>query len=129
MGTEDGAAVEELASARDAIVGEIGKVIVGQREIIDQLLVALLAGGHCLLVGVPGLAKTTLIQTLAATLELSFGRIQFTPDLMPSDITGTEVLEEDADSGRKSFRFCILRPRFRPRQTPFRSAGLHSIAP
>ena len=105
MGTEDGAAVEELASARDAIVGEIGKVIVGQREIIDLLLVALLAGGHCLLVGVPGLAKTTLIQTLAATLELSFGRIQFTPDLMPSDITGTEVLEEDADSGRKSFRF------------------------
>ena len=105
MGKNDGSVVEELTRARSAIVGEIGKVIIGQREIVDQLLVALLAGGHCLLVGVPGLAKTTLIQTLAATLELSFGRIQFTPDLMPSDITGTEVLDEDAESGRKAFRF------------------------
>ena len=105
MVNDDGSVVEELTQARSAIVGEISKVIVGQREIVDQLLVALLAGGHCLLVGVPGLAKTTLIQTLAATLELSFGRIQFTPDLMPSDITGTEVLDEDLESGRKAFRF------------------------
>ena len=105
MGDSDAVAVEQLVEAKRRISEEIGNVIVGQKEIVDQLLVALLAGGHCLLVGVPGLAKTTLIQTLAHTLDLSFGRIQFTPDLMPSDITGTEVLEEDPETGRKSFRF------------------------
>jgi len=98
-------AVAQLSEVRDQIYGEIGKVIIGQKEIVAQLLVALLAGGHCLLVGVPGLAKTTLIHTLAQTLDLSFGRIQFTPDLMPSDITGTEVLEEDPETSRKLFRF------------------------
>ncbi len=105
MGERDAEAVARLEKTKEEIYHEIGKVIVGQRDIIEQLLVALLAGGHCLLVGVPGLAKTTLIQTLAQTLDLSFGRIQFTPDLMPSDITGTEILEEDLESGRKAFRF------------------------
>ena len=105
MAEHDVEAVAQLAQIREELYAEIGKVIIGQREIVDQLLVALLSGGHCLLVGVPGLAKTTLIQTLAHTLDLSFGRIQFTPDLMPSDITGTEVLEEDLETGRKAFRF------------------------
>ena len=105
MSATDVEAVAQLNEARDKIYAEVGKVIIGQREIVEQMLTALLAGGHCLLVGVPGLAKTTLVQTLAKTLDLSFGRIQFTPDLMPSDITGTEVLEEDQESGRKAFRF------------------------
>ena len=105
MSQGDVEAVEQLARIKDSIYGEIGKVVIGQREIVEQLLIALLSGGHCLLVGVPGLAKTTLIHTVAQTLDLSFGRIQFTPDLMPSDITGTEVLEEDPETSRKSFRF------------------------
>ena len=105
MSATDVEAVAQLNEARDKIYAEVGKVIIGQREVVEQMLTALLAGGHCLLVGVPGLAKTTLVQTLAKTLDLSFGRIQFTPDLMPSDITGTEVLEEDHESGRKAFRF------------------------
>lgn len=87
------------------ITKEIGRVIVGQDEIIEQLLISLFARGHCLLVGVPGLAKTLLIRTLGEILELKFSRIQFTPDLMPSDITGTEILEEDRSTGEKAFRF------------------------
>jgi len=98
-------AARELAEAKRILVGEIGKRIVGQNEVIDQLLIALFARGHCLFVGVPGLAKTLLIQTLADVLALSFGRIQFTPDLMPGDITGTDVLEEDRTTGRRVFRF------------------------
>jgi MoxR-like ATPase len=98
-------AVREMAEARRAIAAEIGKRIVGQEAVIDHLLIALFARGHCLFVGVPGLAKTLLIQTLADVLALSFGRIQFTPDLMPSDITGTDVLEEDRATGRRVFRF------------------------
>jgi MoxR-like ATPase len=98
-------AVAQLARAHDDIVGEIEKRIIGQRAVIDHLLTALFARGHCLFVGVPGLAKTLLISTLAETLNLSFQRIQFTPDLMPADITGTEVLEEDPASGRRTFRF------------------------
>ncbi|HUV36953.1 MAG TPA: MoxR family ATPase [Patescibacteria group bacterium] len=84
---------------------EIARVIVGQDQVIDELLAALFAGGHCLLVGVPGLAKTLMVSTVAHCLNLKFSRIQFTPDLMPSDITGTEVLEEDAASHRRVFRF------------------------
>jgi len=99
------AAVAELAAARDRILAEVRKRIVGQDGVIDHLLVALFARGHCLFVGVPGLAKTLLISTLADVLELQFSRIQFTPDLMPSAITGTDVLEEDQTSGRRSFRF------------------------
>ena len=98
-------AVREIAEARRAIATEIGKRIVGQDAVIEHLLVALFARGHCLFVGVPGLAKTLLIQTLSDVLALSFGRIQFTPDLMPSDITGTDVLEEDRATGRRVFRF------------------------
>jgi MoxR-like ATPase len=101
----DLAAAREIAEAKRALMGEIGKRIVGQEEVIEHLLIALFARGHCLFVGVPGLAKTLLIQTLADVLALSFGRIQFTPDLMPSDITGSDVLEEDRATGRRVFRF------------------------
>jgi MoxR-like ATPase len=99
----DMAAVREMAEARRAILAEIGKRIVGQEVVIDHLLISLFARGHCLFVGVPGLAKTLLIQTLSEVLALTFGRIQFTPDLMPSDITGTDVLEEDRATGRRVF--------------------------
>lgn len=97
--------VEQLNEKVAAIKSEISKVIVGQHEIIDQLLISLLAKGHCLLVGVPGLAKTLLIKTLAEVLDLKFSRIQFTPDLMPSDITGTEIIEEDPVNKQRNFKF------------------------
>ncbi|MGC4118302.1 MAG: MoxR family ATPase [Myxococcales bacterium] len=102
---EDRQAVAELAQARAQLLSEIDKRIVGQREVIDHLLISLFSRGHCLFVGVPGLAKTLLISTLAEVLNLSFNRIQFTPDLMPSDITGTDVLEEDRSTGKRAFRF------------------------
>ncbi|HTM19813.1 MAG TPA: MoxR family ATPase [Kofleriaceae bacterium] len=98
-------AVKEIARAHDQIVREIEKRIIGQRAVIDHLLTALFARGHCLFVGVPGLAKTLLVSTLAEALDLRFQRIQFTPDLMPADITGTEVLEEDHSTGKRYFRF------------------------
>ncbi len=98
-------AVNNLNNAYNQIKSEIGKVIIGQDRVIEQLLIALLASGHCLLVGVPGLAKTLLISTLSRVLDLKFNRIQFTPDLMPSDITGTEIIEEDHTSGKREFRF------------------------
>jgi MoxR-like ATPase len=98
-------AVERVAQVREAIFGELRKVIVGQTQVIEQLLIALLAKGHCLLIGVPGLAKTLLVSTLARVLDLSFKRIQFTPDLMPSDILGTDVLQEDPETGRRRFEF------------------------
>jgi MoxR-like ATPase len=97
--------LEAVREKRDKIRSEISKVIVGQEHVIDELLIALLAGGHCLLEGVPGLAKTLLVSTLAGVLDLKFQRIQFTPDLMPTDITGTEVLEEDRSTGRREFKF------------------------
>ena len=97
--------VEELNSTVKNIRNEIAKVIVGQDEIIDQLLISLFAQGHCLLIGVPGLAKTLLIKTLAEVMDLKFNRVQFTPDLMPSDITGTEIIEEDAITKKRNFRF------------------------
>ena len=96
---------EQLSESVKKIKNEIAKVIVGQDEIIDQLLVSLLSKGHCLLVGVPGLAKTLLIKTLAEVIDLKFNRIQFTPDLMPSDITGTEIIEEDQITKKRNFRF------------------------
>jgi MoxR-like ATPase len=102
---DDLASVERLANAYRRITDELGKVIVGQQQVIEELLVALFAGGHCLLVGVPGLAKTLMIRTLADALRLSFSRIQFTPDLMPADITGTEVIQEDRSTGVREFRF------------------------
>ncbi|MEK7340980.1 MAG: MoxR family ATPase, partial [Candidatus Binatota bacterium] len=98
------AAIEEFAAKRDAMLGEIRKVIVGQDKVVEEVLIALFSRGHCLLVGVPGLAKTLLIATLAEILDLEFNRIQFTPDLMPSDITGTDILQEDA-TGRRKFQF------------------------
>jgi MoxR-like ATPase len=93
--------LEKLARAS----GEIGKVIVGQRQVVDEMLISLLAGGHCILEGVPGLAKTLMVSTLARTLDLDFHRVQFTPDLMPSDIIGTEILEEDHGTGKRFFKF------------------------
>jgi len=104
-GGTDKELVQQLHNAYKTIRKELGKRIVGQQSIIEQLLICLLARGHCLIIGVPGLAKTLLIQTLAQTLDLRFSRIQFTPDLMPSDITGTEVLEENRSTGHKEFRF------------------------
>jgi MoxR-like ATPase len=97
--------LDKLASARSALNAQIARRIVGQREIVDNLVAAILAGGHALLVGVPGLAKTLLVQTVAQALDLKFSRVQFTPDLMPSDITGTELLEEDHATGRRFFKF------------------------
>jgi len=97
------AVAERVALGRERILGEIRKAIVGQDAVIDQVLMALFTGGHCLITGVPGLAKTLLIKTLAQILDLSFKRIQFTPDLMPADITGTEVLDEE--NGHRSLRF------------------------
>jgi len=102
---EEIAEIEEFAAKRDAMLGEIRKVIVGQDKVVEEVLLALFAKGHCLLVGVPGLAKTLLISTLAEILDLEFNRIQFTPDLMPSDITGTDILQEDAATGKRNFQF------------------------
>jgi MoxR-like ATPase len=102
---DEGEALVEVARSYKKIDQEIKKVIIGQQEIIDQLLISLFSRGHCLIIGVPGLAKTLLISTLAQVLDLKFSRIQFTPDLMPSDITGTEIIEDDMSSGKKSFRF------------------------
>jgi len=103
--TADLKAVETLRHARERILGELRKIIIGQDQVVDQLLTALFANGHVLLVGVPGLAKTLLISSLARVLDLKFNRIQFTPDLMPSDITGTDVLEEDSATGKRTIRF------------------------
>jgi len=98
-------AVEDLGKARDAIVTELRKVIVGMEDVIDEMMIAIFARGHCLLVGVPGLAKTLLVSELAKTMSLQFKRIQFTPDLMPSDITGTELLQEDPETHQRRFMF------------------------
>ncbi|MFM8577808.1 MAG: AAA family ATPase, partial [Planctomycetaceae bacterium] len=101
----DTQAIDRLHAARDRILTQLSRVIVGQREVIDELLICLFSRGHCLLEGVPGLAKTLLVSTLARSLDLSFSRIQFTPDLMPADITGTDVLEEDRATGGRQLRF------------------------
>ncbi len=97
--------IQQIRQAFDALHEQVGKAVVGQREVIDQLFITLFCNGHALLVGVPGLAKTLLVSTLAKTLNLGFNRIQFTPDLMPSDITGTEVIEEDRTTGKRVWRF------------------------
>ena len=99
------AAVERLKLVREAMLAEIRKVIVGQSDVMESLLLALFSRGHCLLVGVPGLAKTLMISTLAKVLSLNFNRIQFTPDLMPSDITGTDIIQEDPQTGKRVFNF------------------------
>ncbi len=99
------AVIAHFKQAREQVLEEIGKVIIGQKEVLDQVLVALFARGHCLLVGVPGLAKTLMVKTLGNAVDLHASRIQFTPDLMPSDITGTDILEEDSTTGKRAFRF------------------------
>lgn len=101
---EEAAAVEQIREGKSRIEAELSKVIVGQSDVIEQLLICLVAGGHCLITGAPGLAKTLLVRSVAQIFHLRFQRIQFTPDLMPADITGTEILEEDAD-GRRSMQF------------------------
>jgi len=102
---DDAAHIDRMREASVAMTEQIGRVIFGQRRVIEEMLIALFAGGHVLLEGVPGLAKTLLISTLARVLDLSFARIQFTPDLMPSDITGSEILEEDPATRQRAFRF------------------------
>ncbi len=101
----DLAMITRLKEANDKILNEISKAVVGQETVVKQLMIAIFAKGHCLLMGVPGLGKTLLVQTLASSLSMNFKRVQFTPDLMPSDITGTEVIQEDKNSGERVFRF------------------------
>ena len=96
---------ERAADAYNAVLSEISKVIVGQQEVVELSITALFAQGHCMFVGVPGLAKTLLVSTLASALGLEFSRVQFTPDLMPSDITGTDILQEDPETRRRTFEF------------------------
>ncbi|MHC4178652.1 MAG: AAA family ATPase [Planctomycetota bacterium] len=103
--TEDTAAIDKLRGAQQKIMDQLAQVIVGQTHVIEELLISLFSRGHCLLEGVPGLAKTLMISTLSRTLNLSFSRIQFTPDLMPADITGTDVIEENRSTGTRDFRF------------------------
>jgi MoxR-like ATPase len=102
---DDKAAAARLVEAYRKLADELGKLIVGQQEVIEQLVIAVLAGGHCLLEGVPGLAKTAMVRSLAHCMDLSFRRIQFTPDLMPADITGTDIIQEDPATGRRQFVF------------------------
>ena len=97
--------LEKLASAKEQFFEEIGKTIIGQKNVLDHILIALLCKGHTLIVGVPGLAKTLMIKSMAQLLDLNFSRIQFTPDLMPSDITGTEVIEQNRSTGKRTFKF------------------------
>src|SRR3954447_3625305 len=97
--------VERFHTVREGIVKQVREVIVGQDEVLDQVLIALFVGGHCLITGLPGTAKTLLVRTIADTLGLEFRRIQFTPDLMPSDITGTDIIEEDPTTGRRTWTF------------------------
>ena len=105
LSTGDMAAIEKLGAARQKIGAQLAQVIVGQTQVIEELLISLFCRGHCMLEGVPGLAKTLLISTLSRTLNLTFSRIQFTPDLMPADITGTEIIEENRATGSREFRF------------------------
>ncbi|MGA2030847.1 MAG: MoxR family ATPase [Thermoguttaceae bacterium] len=105
LSTHDTAAIERLGEARQKIIGQLAQVIVGQASVIEELMISLFSRGHCLLEGVPGLAKTLMISTLSRALNLSFSRIQFTPDLMPADITGTDVIEENRSTGSREFRF------------------------
>jgi MoxR-like ATPase len=105
LNVTDAQTVRELAATYERLTEQIGKVIVGQRTVVEQLLMSLFSRGHCLLVGVPGLAKTLLVSTVSKVLALSFKRVQFTPDLMPADITGTDILQDDPETGRRRFVF------------------------
>ena len=101
-------AIARLAEQRKALVGQLANVIIGQRDVIENVLLTIFCGGHALIVGVPGLAKTLLVRSLGRALNLSFSRIQFTPDLMPSDITGTDIIEEDPATGKRPWRVAAL---------------------
>lgn len=137
--TSDLQAVKDIAAAYERMMEQIGKVIIGQRAVIEQMVMALFSNGHCLLVGVPGLAKTLLVSTVARAMNLSFKRIQFTPDLMPSDITGTDILQDDPETSRRHFVFlpgplfanAILADEINrtPPQDPGRPVGSHAGAP
>ena len=105
MDNTESAVYQALVDKISVLKKEISKVIIGQEEVIDEVIITLLAGGHCLLEGVPGLAKTLMVKSLSEVMELQFKRIQFTPDLMPGDILGTEILEEDHETGKKFFQF------------------------
>src|SRR5260221_4314971 len=105
LGATDAQAASELATAYEQMTEQIGKVIVGQKKVVEQLMMAMFSRGHCLLVGVPRLAKTLLVSTVSKIMHLSFKRIQFTPDLMPSHITGTDILQDHPDTGRRRFSF------------------------
>ena len=105
ISSSDSSAIRQLGEAREKILEQLATVIVGQSHVIEELLISLFSRGHCMLEGVPGLAKTLMISTLARTLNLSFSRIQFTPDLMPADLTGTEIIEENRTTGAREFRF------------------------
>src|SRR6476620_9805692 len=102
---DDVALAQRLAQGRDRILRELRKLIVGQDDVVEQVLISLFVGGNSIITGVPGLAKTLIIHTLAQVLDLKFSRIQFTPDLMPSDITGTDIIQEDPDTGRRHMVF------------------------
>src|SRR5207248_923566 len=112
LARDDLEAIRRLKKAFDDIKAQLARVIVGQNEVIEELLIAMFSRGHCMLEGVPGLAKTLMISTLAKCLSLSFSRIQFTPDLMPSDITGTEVIEENRSTGAREFKVFVKYPSF-----------------
>src|SRR5258708_3500256 len=101
----DGELLERLTTAPTDLLAQVGRRIIGQTDVLDGILTAIFSAGHALLLGVPGLAKTLMVQTVAQALDLKFSRIQFTPDLMPSDITGTEIIEEDPTTGKRAFRF------------------------
>src|SRR5262245_18764312 len=105
IGTNDVELLERLAAGKKSLMDQVSRRIVGQHEVLDGILTAIVSGGHALLVGVPGLAKTLMVSTMAEALALKFSRIQFTPDLMPSDITGTEIIEENPATGKRAFHF------------------------
>ena len=135
---DDVAAIDRLGAIYKELSSELSKMIIGQQRVVELLSIALFSRGHALLMGVPGLAKTLLVSSVAKTLDLSFNRIQFTPDLMPADITGTDIIQDDSAGGKRQFEF-IKGPVFanivladeinRPRQNPVRPAGGHAGAP
>ena len=136
---DDVAAIDRLGAIYKELSSELSKMIIGQQRVVELLSIALFSRGHALLMGVPGLAKTLMVSSVAKTLDLSFNRIQFTPDLMPADITGTDIIQDDSAGGKRQFEFIKGarvrqhraggRNQPRPRQNPVRPAGGHAGAP